>query len=122
MDVVFGDCQLTMPEEPGDDWQARFGEITAYGETAADALFNLGVILDDVTETAEYYRVHAPGVYGHQTSRPVSPGDDRDRIPVSQGNRSEGASPIHPPERQEDRLRSEGDSSVAPKDTGGKEP
>ena len=54
--------ELLPPDEDG-EWEARSVGHVSYGDTAEEAMSNLGVQLDALVEDAEYNRIHAPGGY-----------------------------------------------------------
>ncbi len=92
-----------IPPEPGDiEWTAKsFGEV-GYGDSAAEAFEQLGI--DDLVEDAEYYRIHAPGVYGHPPGGQVSEGQQGDGLQLSERQRGETPAPVHKTDPPQDSV------------------
>lgn len=95
---------LLEPEEGDDQWEAHFRGLIGYGGSADEAMTLLGLEIQELTEDAEYNRVHAPGIYGHKPDRSVPEVQHLDDPAVSQGQRGPDAAPVHPPESPQDRV------------------
>jgi len=98
------EVQLFGPEEHGDEWEAHSVGFYGFGETANEAVDAVVNQLVNMTENAEYFRVHAPGVYGHKTGRQVPQVQRVDRHQVPQGEGRENSPTIYPVDPPEDRL------------------
>lgn len=96
--------ELVCPDSEQDEWEARSVGHAAYGSTAAEALSNLGAQLDDLVEDAEYNRIHAPGIYGHEAGSQVPEGQPPHDLPVPQREGGEEPPSIHQVEPPKDRV------------------
>ena len=96
--------QLFEPEEHGDEWEAHSVGFYGFGETANEAVEAVVNQLVNMTEDAEYFRVHAPGVYGHKTGRKVPQVQRVDRHQVPQGERRENPPALYQVDPPKDRL------------------
>ena len=95
--------ELLAPDTDG-EWEARSVGHVSYGDTAEEALSNLGEQLDDLVEDAEYNRVHAPRLYGHPPGSEIPEGQPVHDLPVQKGEGSETPPPVHPTEPAKDRV------------------
>ena len=89
------DITLFGPEDGDDQWEARHAGLAGYGESGGEATTALTNQLDDIIEDAEYNRVHAPRVYGHDPDRQVSQMQRSDDPEVQKGNRRQEPDPLH---------------------------
>lgn len=95
--------ELLAPDEDG-EWEARSVGHVSYGDTAEEALSNLGEQLDDLVEDAEYNRINAPRLYGHSPGGQVPEGQPVHNLPVQEGEGSEATTSVHSSEPQKDRV------------------
>lgn len=103
MDEAFP-IELIPPDTEETEWTARAVGHETIGDTAEEALSNLGELLDDIVEDAEYYRIHAPGVYGHTTGSQVPEGHGRHGVQLPKGQGSEPPSPFHQNQPPQNRV------------------
>ncbi len=98
------EISLVGPEDGDDEWEATFRGFSGIGDTAREAVSDLVEQLEELVEDAEYYRVHAPGVYGHPTGRTL-PQVQRVHDPeIQKGRGRQKPSSLYPSERQKDRV------------------
>lgn len=95
---------LLEPEEGDDQWEAHFRGLAGYGESADEAMTVLVSEIQELIEDAEYNRVHAPGIHGHNPDRSVPEVQHLDNPTVPQGQRGPDTTPVHPPEPPQDRV------------------